>query len=146
MQVAIIDDMKYYSPLKVRTYECDSYGHVNNAVYLNYLEYGRMDYLNQIGFDYEGLVKAGYYLYISHVDIYYKASAFLNDNLKVESFAIKLGAVSGTISQRVVKEDGTVCAEAEVTWASVKTDGRPSKIPQEFMVDGLKPDPSDLAK
>lgn len=135
--------MKYYSPLKVRTYECDSYGHVNNAVYLNYLEYGRMDYLNQIGFDYEGLVKAGFYLYVSHVDIYYKASAFFNDDLEVESYSVKIGSVSGTIHQKIMKKDGTVCAEAEVTWASVTTAGRPSKIPQEFIVEGLKPDPND---
>ncbi len=135
--------MKYYSPLKVRTYECDSYGHVNNAVYLNYLEYGRMDYLNQICFDYDGMLKSGFYLYVSHVDIYYKASAFFNDNLRVESCPVKLGAVSGTIHQRILKDDGTVCAEADVTWASVHTDGRPSRIPQEFMVDGLKPDPAD---
>ena len=38
--------MKVTSDLIVRTYECDSYGHVNNAVYVNYLEYGRMQFLN----------------------------------------------------------------------------------------------------
>lgn len=132
--------MKYYSPLKVRTYECDSYGHVNNAVYLNYLEFGRMDYLQQIGFDYNGIVKAGYYLYVTHVDIYYKSSAFFNDDLTVESEAVKFGAVSGTIHQRIIKKDGTVCAEADVTWASVTTEGKLAKIPSDFVVDGLKPE------
>lgn len=136
--------MKIKSNLKVRTYECDSYGHVNNAVYLNYLEYGRMDFLNQIGFDYNGIVKAGYYLYVSHVDIYYKASAFFGDELTIESYSTKMGAVSGTFHQRILKQDGTLCAEADVTWASVTTDGRPSRIPAEFMVDGLKPDPADM--
>ena len=54
--------MKYTAPLVVRTYECDAYGHVNNAVYLNFLEYGRMEYLHQIDFDYKNLVADGYYL------------------------------------------------------------------------------------
>lgn len=130
--------MKYTSSLVVRTYECDSYGHVNNAVYLNYLEYGRMEYLNQIKFDYDNLVKEGYYLYITHIDIYYKSSAFLNDKLFIEVEPIALKAVSGKFHQTVKKEDGTLCAEADVYWASVK-DGKPARIPEKFMVEGLRP-------
>ena len=30
--------------VEVRSYELDSYNHVNNAVYLNYLEYARMEF------------------------------------------------------------------------------------------------------
>jgi YbgC/YbaW family acyl-CoA thioester hydrolase len=133
--------MKYYTDLVVRSYECDSYGHVNNAVYLNYLEYGRMEYLHQINFDYNGIVKAGYYLYVTHIDIYYKESAFLDDKIKIEVSAKSLGAVSGTIHEVLTKQDGSVCAEADVTWASVSSEtGRPTRLPKEFMVEGLKPD------
>lgn len=127
------------SELRVRSYECDSYSHVNNAVYLNYLEFARMDFLNQISFDYEGLVKAGYYLYVTHIDIYYKSSAYLNDDICIDTTSVKLGAVSGTMHQIIRKKDGTVCAEADVTWASVK-DGAPSRIPKEFVVPGLVPE------
>ena len=35
--------------LNVRSYELISFGHVNNATYLNYLEYARGDYLRQRG-------------------------------------------------------------------------------------------------
>ena len=99
--------MKYSASLVVRTYECDSYGHVNNAVYLNFLEYGRMEYLHQIDFDYKGLVADGYYLYITHIDIYYKASAFLDDKLFVDVEPVKLGIIQGTFHQIIRKEDGT---------------------------------------
>ena len=37
--------------VEVRSYELDTYNHVNNAIYLNYLEYARMEYLRRIGFD-----------------------------------------------------------------------------------------------
>lgn len=131
--------MTYSSFLTVRSYECDSYSHVNNAVYLNYLEFARMDYLNQIKFPYEEIVKAGYFLYVTHVDIYYKSSAFLNDKLVIDTTPVKLGAVSGTLHQVIHKEDGTVCAEADVTWASVKTGGVPARLPAKFVVDGLRP-------
>ena len=130
--------MTYTTNLTVRSYECDSYSHVNNAVYLNYLETARMDYLHQIGFNYKGIVEAGYYLYITHIDIFYKNSAFLDDNLIIETTPVKLGAVSGTFHQTIKKEDGQICAEADVTWASVKNNA-PARLPKEFIVDGLRP-------
>lgn len=137
--------MKYYAKTIVRSYECDSYGHVNNAVYLNYLEYARMEYLRQIGFDYKGVVASGFYLYVTHIDIHYKASAFLDDELEIEVSAKSLGAVSGTIHQVLRKQDekgnSVICAEADVTWATVSSkDGKPSRLPKEFMVAGLKPE------
>lgn len=132
--------MTYYTNIKVRSYECDSYAHVNNAVYLNYLETARMDYLNQINFPYDAVFKAGYFLYVTHIDIHYKASAYLGDELTIETKPVKMGAVSGTIHQIVRKQDGTVCAEADVTWASVKDGSKPAKLPDEFMVEGLKPE------
>ncbi|MBP3450215.1 MAG: acyl-CoA thioesterase [Spirochaetaceae bacterium] len=132
--------MKHIAEHIVRSYECDSYSHVNNSVYLNYLEYARMEYLHAIGFDYKGLVEAGYYLYVTHVDIYYKASAFLDDKLLIEVFPTKLKKISGELKQIIKKEDGTICADATVTWACVTKEGRPSKIPEEFMVQGLIPE------
>lgn len=134
--------MKHIAEHIVRSYECDSYSHVNNSVYLNYLEYARMEYLHAIGFDYKGLVEAGYYLYVTHVDIYYKASAFLDDKLLIEVFPTKLKKISGELKQIIKKEDGTICADATVTWACVTKEGRPSKIPEEFMVQGLIPEES----
>ncbi len=134
--------MIYKTKLIVRSYELDSYNHVNNAVYLNYLEHARMDFLHQIKFDYKGLFAKGFYTYVTHIDIHYKASALLDDELTIESKAVKLGAASGTIHQEIKKYAGTkdelICVTADVTWACVK-DGIISKIPEEFLVEGLKP-------
>lgn len=132
--------MKVPYNFKVRSYECDSYNHVNNAVYVNYLELGRMEFLNKIGFDYEGIVEKGFFLYVTHIDIFYKASAHLNDELTIETESVKLGAVTGDFHQIIKKADGTVCVEATVSWCSVsKETGRPVKIPKEYVVEGLLP-------
>ena len=40
---------KYYFELQARGYELDSYGHVNNAVFLNYAEQARWDLFNRLG-------------------------------------------------------------------------------------------------
>lgn len=39
----------YYFQLTARGYELDSYGHVNNAVYLNYAEQGRWELFRELG-------------------------------------------------------------------------------------------------
>lgn len=139
--------MIHTAELVVRSYECDSYNHVNNAVYLNYLEFARMEYLHACGFDYHGIFAAGYYLYVTHIDIYYKASALLDDKLFIEVKPVKLKNISGEFRQKIYKEDGTVCAEATVTWACVSSKtGRPAKLPEEFLVEGLYPDTPPSAR
>ncbi len=132
--------MKYITTVKVRSYELDSYNHVNNAIYQNYLEYARMDYLEQIGFRYKDFFEAGYFLYVTHVDIKYKASARLGDTLTVESESVKIKTVQGTFHQTIKNQDGIVCVEADVDWTCVNSNGKPSKIPQEFLVKDLMPD------
>ena len=128
------------TPLSVRSYECDSYNHVNNAIYLNYLEVARMDFLAKIGFDYDGLVALGYFMPVTHIDIHYKTSALYRDELEIDTQPVKLGAATGTFHQTIRKKGtGTVCAEAEVSWAVIK-EGKPVRLPKEYMVEGMKPD------
>lgn len=131
--------MSFIAKHSVRSYECDGYNHVNNAVYLNFLEYGRMEYLRFIGFDYEKAVALGYGLYVTHIDISYKASAYLYDELEISVKPTKLGKISGEFYQEIRKKDGRLCVLAKVTWACVNSEGRPSKIPEEFLVPGLIP-------
>ena len=131
--------MKQIIELKVRSYELDSYNHVNNAVYLNYLEYARMEYLNNIGFDFKSLTEEGYMLYVTHIDIKYKFSARLNEKLFIEVEHTKLGKLSGTFHQIIRNENDQICVEADVSWGCVNKDGRPSKMPEKYVVEALQP-------
>jgi acyl-CoA thioester hydrolase len=124
--------------LAVRTYECDSYGHVNNAVYLNYLEFARYEFLKDIGFDYPAMIQAGYGVYVARVEIDYKKPALADDVLTIRSWPVKKGAVSGIIAQEIKRgEDPLVTAK--VTWAFVDSKGTPVKLPAEWNVAGLNP-------
>ena len=124
--------------LIVRTYECDSYGHVNNANYLNYLEFARYELLKDVGFDYIKAVNAGYGIYIARIEIDYKKPAITDDHLTIKTWPIKKGAVSGTLTQEIRRGDDLL-VEAKVTWAFVDSNGMPVRIPKEWDVPGLKP-------
>jgi acyl-CoA thioester hydrolase len=111
---------------------------VNNANYLNYLEYARYELLRDVGFDYPAMIKAGYGIYVAKIEINYKKPAVADDELLIESRPIKKGAVSGTIAQEIKRGDDLL-VEAKVTWAFVDSNGQPTKVPSEFDVPGLKP-------
>jgi acyl-CoA thioester hydrolase len=130
--------MKTECSLKVRSYECDSYSHVNNANYLNYLEYARWEFLKAIGFDYEKAIKSGYGTYVTRIEIDYKKPAFTDDALVIRSWPVKKGAVSGTIAQEIWRGEDLL-VNAKVTWAFVDSRGMPVKIPPEFDLPGLMP-------
>ncbi|GAB1482275.1 hypothetical protein MASR2M78_10900 [Treponema sp.] len=130
--------MKHECSLRVRSYECDAYGHVNNAIYLHYLEYGRYEYLKHIGFDYEGAVAAGFGLYVARVEIDYKRPAFPDEELRIISWPIKKGAVSGTMAQEILRNDDLII-QARVTWAFVNTEGVPTRLPKEWDRPGFVP-------
>ena len=123
--------------LTVRTYECDSYGHVNNANYLNYLEVARYQFLKDVDFDYPAMIKAGYGIYVARVEIDYKKPAVADDELLLKTRPIKKGAVSGIMAQEIWR-GADLLATAKVTWAFVDSKGVPSKIPPEWDRPGLR--------
>jgi acyl-CoA thioester hydrolase len=125
--------------LQVRTYECDSYGHVNNANYLNYLEFARYEFLKDVGFNYVKAIGEGYGVFIARIEIDYKKPAITDDCLTITSWPLKKGAVSGVLAQEIRRGDDLLI-EAKVTWAFVdSTSGMPVRIPKEWDVPGLRP-------
>lgn len=130
--------MKDATPLTVRPYECDSYGHVNHAVYVNYLELARMHFLRAAGYDYNGLIAAGFFTVISRLDISYRAPAFADDELVIETESKETRRVSGLFHQ-VIRRGETAIAEADVHWCVVNREGRPTRPPEEFDLRRLFP-------
>jgi acyl-CoA thioester hydrolase len=129
---------EHRTTLTVRSYECDSYGHVNNAVYLNYLEVARHEMLAALGMDYAAMRAAGFGLVVARIDIRYRRPAVAGDVLTILSRAVKRLRVGGIIAQRVLRGEELI-AEADVTWVSIDARGRAAPMPEEFDVEGLWP-------
>ena len=123
----------FTSSFKVRSYECDSYGHVNNAVYLNYLEFARMNALLEKGFSLETMKKRGYLVVIRKIEIEYKSPLFLGDEVTIKTFTSESGNTSGTFTQQVFQSSkDRLAAEARVTWVFTNLKGQPIPIPEEI--------------
>ncbi|OHD68939.1 MAG: hypothetical protein A2177_05150 [Spirochaetes bacterium RBG_13_68_11] len=111
---------------------------MNNAIYLNYLEFARHEMLAALGMDYAGMRSAGFGLVVARIDIRYRRPAVEGDALTILSRATKRLRVGGIIAQRILKEEQLI-AEADVTWVSIDAKGRAAPMPEKFDVAGLWP-------
>ncbi len=77
---------KYQFELKfiVRDYECDLQGIVNNAVYQNYLEHARHEFLFLVGLDFAKMHKEGLDAVVSRIEIDYKFPLKSRDEFTVK--------------------------------------------------------------
>tara|TARA_B100000530_G_scaffold320406_1_gene253723 strand:- start:560 stop:982 length:423 start_codon:yes stop_codon:yes gene_type:complete len=125
--------------LKVRSYELDSYGHVNHAVYLNYFEAARFEAMEALGLSRSSMFERGLKIYVVRIEVDYLAQVFFGDALTIETTFEKLRRSSLSFHQSAVavspeRASGpTVVARASVrsVWVSSE-DGSPCQIPPEI--------------
>jgi len=130
--------MEHVCEIAVRAYECDGYGHVNNAVYLNYLEVARHEYLRELGISLDELRAAGVGLWVARISIDYRSPALPDERLTIRTAPLKRTRIGGILGQRITRGERLV-AEAQVTWVSVNASGRPAPLPSGFEREGLAP-------
>ena len=117
--------MQTRTPIKVRGYHIDLYGHVNNARYLEFLEEARWHFLEQqVEIDY--LMKSGLGMAVVNININFRRGAFMGEELEVLTEMAKVGSKSALIQQKIVlKGTDTLIADADVTF--VVTDQQAQK-------------------
>lgn len=100
--------------MKVRDYECDAQGHVNNANYQHYFEVTRHEFLEQHGLDFYEMHKNGVDAVVSRVEIRYKVPLIGMDKFKC-TIALEKRGVIYTFHQRIIRQsDDKLCAKAQV--------------------------------
>jgi len=74
--------MPYTYTTEVRGYELDSFGHVNNATYLNYTEQARWNILKESGF-LEDFIKSEMFLVVVETNIRYMRELKMFDSIEI---------------------------------------------------------------
>ena len=122
----------HHFALRVYFEDTDVSGVVYHGNYLKYMERARSDMLRAAGIDQRAAIESGEGVYVvADLEIKYRASAKLDDDLLVLSEVLDVRAASCTIQQRVMR--GTdVLTEARVTAAFVR-EGRPTRQPRAWV-------------
>lgn len=111
---------------KVRDYECDMQGVVNNGVYQNYLEHARHEFLQSHGIKFAEVTAAGINLVVTRAELDYKNSLQSNDLFVVRSLVRRISRVRFEFQQDVFRlPDETLMLAARITGTSLNQKGRP---------------------
>ena len=100
--------------MKVRDYECDLQGIVNNANYQHYLEHTRHEFLLSIGLSFADMSAAGYDFVVSKVTLNYKSPLRSRDEFRSRLYVTREG-IKCVFHQEIIREaDGKVCLKGTV--------------------------------
>jgi len=104
----------YELKLKVRDYECDIQGIVNNAVYQNYLEHTRHEFMLANNVSFAQLHDEGVDAVVAHVDIAYKTPLKPGDEFVSKLYVIKEG-IRYIFHQSIFRlPDNKLCVKAKI--------------------------------
>lgn len=112
-------------PIKVRDYEVDAEGIVNNANYLHYMEHTRHEFCESAGLSFRRMHELGFDPVVSAITVKYLKSLGLGDSMISKLSLSRRGPVF-VFKQDIFTPDGTPVIKATVEIVSFKN-GRVSR-------------------
>lgn len=126
---------KFTTQLRVRYHEMDALGHVNNAVYQDYLEQAAVEHSEHLGFNQERYQEFGGVFVMRKIEIEYLRSAVAGDTLEVTTWLQQMRGPRAIRRYEIRQQDEEeVLVTAEALWVWVDTVAmRPRAIPRQLL-------------
>ena len=119
----------YKIELKVRDYECDVQGIVNNAVYMNYLEHARHEFFLAQGIDFVELAKLNINLVVVRAELDYKFPLKSGDKFWIAVNFENLSPIRFAFNQDIYRaEDDKLILKAKIIGTSLNEKGKPISL------------------
>jgi acyl-CoA thioester hydrolase len=122
---------KFITHLRVRHYEMDAIGHVNNAVYQSYLEQAAIEHSEHLGLTLERYRELGGVFVLRRVEIEYLRPAIAGDRLEITTWIAQLRGSRAIRHYEIRKQgDDNLIVTAHATWVWLERKSmRPKPIP-----------------
>lgn len=115
---------------KVRDYECDIQGVVNNGVYQNYLEHARHEFLLQSGINFAELAKKNINLVVVRAELDYKRPLQSGDEFSVGVTIRQASKVRFEFLQEIYTTAANkLILNAKIIGTALNEQGRPFALP-----------------
>ncbi len=110
---------------KVYYADTDAYGVVWHGSYLRWLEMGRVDFCEEMGYTLVELQAQNIALPVVNINVRYKSSAKINDKMIITTSVQKFNSLSVTFEQHIInKETGKTFIEATVDVVAIDNNGK----------------------
>ena len=126
--------MKHEFTQKVYYADTDAFGVVWHGSYLRWLEAGRVELCEKLGFNLEDLEKKDIVLPVTNMNVRYKASAKIDHELIIETTISKVTPITIVFNQTIKdKNTGTLYIQAEFEIVAINNEGKLyRRLPQEL--------------
>jgi acyl-CoA thioester hydrolase len=131
--------MKHTFEQKVYYSDTDAYGVVWHGSYLRWLEMGRTEFGEEIGIILPELIEQNIAMPVVNINLRYKASAKLNDEMIIETSIQKYNALSVTFEQKIRdKNSDKTFVEATVDVVAIDNNGKLYRKMPQILTDAFE--------
>lgn len=129
--------MKYKR--KIYGYECDIYGHLNNASYLHLYEEARSEALEEMHFPLQKFIEQNIHIYIIRIEIDFQKSISLGEEVTITTRITDMNRLWGIWFQEIHNSRGECCNQARVKGVFTKN-GKPFRLERQVakQIEGCK--------
>jgi acyl-CoA thioester hydrolase len=126
---------------RVRHYECDAFGHLNNTNYVRYMQETAFDASAAAGYDQERYRQMGVQWLIHATEIEYLQPVYFGDTVEVKTWVADFRKVSSRRAYEItLAKSGELAARGFSDWAFLEAgSGKPAMIPAE-LANGFFPE------
>ena len=102
--------------MMIREHHLDSYGHVNNATYVQILEEARWQCITETGYGYNVVQEKKQGHVLLEINVQFRKEIKLREKIKITVQSDPMKGKIGVINQKIFREDGQVGVEAKITY------------------------------
>ena len=117
---------------RVQYYETDMMGVVHHANYIHWMEEARIEFMDQLGFPYAAMEKAGVVSPVKALSCEYKAPCTFGDVVSVAVSVESFNGVVMTIRYVMCKAQGDIVCEARSEHVFLNREGRFIRMKREM--------------
>ncbi|MGM0596273.1 MAG: acyl-CoA thioesterase [Myxococcota bacterium] len=120
--------------IKVESTHLDKFGHVNNAVYLEYLEWARWDWAEKRGINFDSFLEKGTGPALVAINVSFLKELHFRERIRVLTVFVKRGEKSFTLEQKIYNEENAIVCKALATIVFIDMEKREAiELPPEII-------------
>ncbi|GAA0876518.1 acyl-CoA thioesterase [Wandonia haliotis] len=122
----------------IKEFHLDTFGHVNNATYLQIYEEARWQFITERGYGLKKIKKTGLGPVILEIKIRFIKELRLREKITIHSQTGDYGSKVGSIKQWITDSEGNICSDVEMKVGLFDTRERKLVEPTEDWLNAIR--------